>query len=199
MEQEVQAGECLAVDGKTVIDLQAETNRGGRPIATEALDPSIRPPSNFNARTDPFEVNGGEGSGLNPGGDLNSAYWLMRYLPERGPGEAAVSPLAREHMPVGGPPPQPDGPADGQPGGDDAGITEDAADGNAADATQDFPDGSAEEPGGGGGCSAGRRGTPVPVLLWALAAAVSVLSGRRTRLAQPREPGTGRRDHAAGP
>ncbi len=99
-EAELAAGQCLAVDGQTVLTLQKETNRGDHPIATEPLDPSIRPPSNFNARSDPFEVNGGGGAGLNPGGDLHAAYWMLRFLPERPAGVAALSPRAREHRAV---------------------------------------------------------------------------------------------------
>jgi len=96
---------CLAIDGKTTLTIQDEPNRGGWPVATEALDPSIRPPSNFDARTDPFEVNGGGGNGLNPGGDLHAAYWLLRYLPVQVAGTAARSQFARTHMPAGGWPP----------------------------------------------------------------------------------------------
>jgi hypothetical protein len=99
-EAELAKRECVAVDGKTVIKVSKDRNRGDWPIAEEPLDPSIRPPSNFDARTDPFEVNGGGGRGLNPGGDLHAAYWLLRWLPERGAGETARSPNARAHRPV---------------------------------------------------------------------------------------------------
>lgn len=98
--EELEKKECIAIDGKTVLELQNETNRGGWPIAKEALDPSIRPPSNFDARSDPFVVNGGGGRAINPGGDLHAAYWLLRWLPERAEGEVARSPNARVHRPV---------------------------------------------------------------------------------------------------
>jgi MYXO-CTERM domain-containing protein len=97
-DDELAAGSCLAIDGKTEITLESMSSWGDHPVADEALDPSIRPPSNFDARSNPFQVNGGGGSGLNPGGDLISAYWLLRYLPVRESGAAAQSPNARDHI-----------------------------------------------------------------------------------------------------
>jgi MYXO-CTERM domain-containing protein len=98
---EITAGECLAVDGQTLITLDG-TNSGGGWMATEALHPSIRPPSNFDARSNPFDVNGGGGMRLNPGGDLQAAYWIARYMQASSAGQTNLSPNAREHMPVGG-------------------------------------------------------------------------------------------------
>ncbi len=98
---ETAAGECLAIDGDTILTLTAQDD-GGTWMASEALDPSIRPPSNFNARSNPFRVNGGGGMRLNPGGDLLAAYWMGRYLEASEPGASNVSPFARSHMPVGG-------------------------------------------------------------------------------------------------
>jgi hypothetical protein len=114
-EDEIAAKECLAVDGQTV--LQLSKTDGDDIMATEALHPSIRPPSNFDARSNPFEVNGGGGMRLNPGGDLLCAYWLGRYFSANAPGETNVSPFAQQHMPVGGwpevvPEPIPDAAAD---------------------------------------------------------------------------------------
>jgi len=106
-EEEIAAGECLAVDGETVLTLEGEDDDGDA-MATEALDPSIRPPSNFNARSNPFQVNGGGGLRLNPGGDLMASYWLVRALEARTDGEVNISPNAREHMPVGGWPDNPE-------------------------------------------------------------------------------------------
>ncbi len=103
-EDELAAGTCLAVDGETQLTLASMTSWGNDPVATEALDPSIRPTSNFNARSNPFQVNGGGGGGLMPGGDLLAAYWLLRYLPARSEGEAARSPNARDHIWLGDPP-----------------------------------------------------------------------------------------------
>lgn len=107
-EDELAAGECLAVDGVTTITLDGQ-NDGGSWMATEALHPSIRPPSNFDARSNPFEVNGGGGMRLNPGGDLQTAYWMSRYMSASAPGEANLSPHARDHGPVG------DWPVESQP------------------------------------------------------------------------------------
>ena len=105
---ELAAKSCLAVDGKTTLTLQDDTNRGKWPVATEALDPSIRPPSSFDARSDPFEVNGGGGNDINHGGDINSAYWMLRWLPVQAAGSYALSPNARKHMPIGGVPVMPE-------------------------------------------------------------------------------------------
>ena len=106
-ETELAAGTCTAIDGKTIITI-AGRDRNGTPLATEALDPSIRPNSNFNARSNPFSVNGwGSSMMLNPGGDLLASYWMGRYF-ELGAG-GNRSPNALVHMPVGGTPePMPD-------------------------------------------------------------------------------------------
>jgi hypothetical protein len=98
-EDELDQGECLAVDGSTVITVAGQPDDGGW-MATEALHPSIRPPSNFDARSNPFRVNGGGGFRLNPGGDLLAAYWLGRYMQAESPGGTNRSPNAREHGPV---------------------------------------------------------------------------------------------------
>jgi len=98
---EIAAGECLAVDGQTVLTLEG-TSSGGSWMATEALHPGIRPPSDFDARSNPFDVNGGGGLRLNPGGDLQAAYWIGRYMQANSAGQTNLSPNAREHMPVGG-------------------------------------------------------------------------------------------------
>ncbi|MBW2526790.1 MAG: hypothetical protein JRI23_21585 [Deltaproteobacteria bacterium] len=99
-DEELAAGQCLAVDGSTTITIRGQTE-GGTWMATEALHPSIRPPSDFNARSNPFEVNGGGGMRLNPGGDLLAAYWIGRYMRAGSPGETNRSPQARDHRPVG--------------------------------------------------------------------------------------------------
>jgi hypothetical protein len=99
---ELAAGSCVALDGKTVITLQDGTDQDGNHKATEALDPSIRPTSNYDSRSDPFDLNSGAWSNLNPGGDYLAAYWLLRWLDKKPAGQANVSPRARPHMPVGG-------------------------------------------------------------------------------------------------
>ena len=101
-ETELAAGSCLAVDGTTTLTLAGQ-NKEGTWMATEALDPSIRPTSNFDARSNPFSVNGGGNPlSLNPGGDLLAAYWISRYMQASPAGSANRSPFAREHIPVGG-------------------------------------------------------------------------------------------------
>ncbi|MBN2497358.1 MAG: hypothetical protein JXR96_22395 [Deltaproteobacteria bacterium] len=109
--QELEARECLAIDGQTVLHLVGIGERDGE-MASEALHPRIRPPSNFNARSNPFAVNGGGGRRLNPGGDLLAAWWMGRSFESAASGATRISPQARDHMPVGG---WPDGglPSDG--------------------------------------------------------------------------------------
>ncbi len=121
-DSEVAQGECLAVDGKTGIRLAGKSPDGDW-LAEEALDPAIRPRSDFNARSNPFRVNGGgDGRRLNPGGDLLAAYWIARALDALPEGQANLSPFARTHLPVGGvtggeegPEAGPDAPAEGPP------------------------------------------------------------------------------------
>ncbi len=99
--QEIAAGKCIAIDGVTelIIENQDDT---GLLMATEALHPSIRPPSNFDSRSNPFQANGGGGLRLNPGGDLLATYWWGRYMSASAAGESNTSPFARDHIPLGG-------------------------------------------------------------------------------------------------
>lgn len=117
-EAEITARQCIAIDGTTVLNLVGEGERGGW-MADEALHPSIRPPSNFDSRSNPFAVNGGGGMRLNPGGDLLASYWIGRYMQAKPVGQANVSPNARQHMPIGGWPA--DGGTDGGSDPDDGG------------------------------------------------------------------------------
>jgi|LSQX01.1.fsa_nt_gb hypothetical protein len=109
-DDEIAALQCLAIDGETILNIQ---HVGGKPskgwgdyyVALTALDPAIRPTSTFDARSNPFKVNTTDGSdlsgpsmSLNPGGDLNTAYWLLRWMPN--PGTGMYSHLARNHMPL---------------------------------------------------------------------------------------------------
>jgi len=124
---EIEAKQCIAIDGVTVLNINyCENEAEGKCMATEALDPSIRPPSNFDARSNPFNVNGGGGNLLNPGGDLIAAYWLARYMTANQEGTANVSPNVSNHMPVGGWPDNPDGDSEDESDGD----TEGSADGD---------------------------------------------------------------------
>jgi len=97
---ELQARECLAVDGTTVLHLVDGPN--GELVSDVALHPAIRPPSNYDSRSNPFAVNGGGGNLLNPGGDLLAAYWVGRFMEASAAGQSNRSPHAREHMPIGG-------------------------------------------------------------------------------------------------
>ncbi|MBM4371501.1 MAG: hypothetical protein FJ098_07590 [Deltaproteobacteria bacterium] len=174
---ELAAKQCLAVDGTTILHIEGEDDDGD-PMATEALDPSIRPPSNFNARSNPFAVNGGGGLRLNPGGDLLASYWILRALEATAPGETHRSPNARLHMPLGGWPETPPEPAP------DAA----APDASVPDATSDTPlppdmgdgaGGGDRAPPGGRGCGTG-GGPQAPLLLLLLAGWVA-----RRRLRAP--------------
>ena len=88
---ELAAGACIAIDGTTQITL-IEPNRNE---ARDPLPKRLRPPSNFEWRSDPRSVNGGGGIRLNPGGDFRSAYWLGRILLDASSGTANISPVAR--------------------------------------------------------------------------------------------------------
>ncbi len=99
-EEEIEAGSCLAIDGETTLELSPAPGRGGHVVALAPLPPRIRPASNFDARSDPFRVNGGDGGQrMMPGGDLLAAYWLLRYLEPLAPGDAAGSPFVRAREP----------------------------------------------------------------------------------------------------
>jgi len=189
-EAELAARTCTAIDGATTLELE-EAKMGKALWSKVALDPRIRPPSDFNARSNPFDVNGGGGTLLNPGGDLLAAYWLARALPQREAGQVNRSPFAREHMPVGGvvepgpepvePGPEPVEPvAEPMPDGIDA-PTPDVADATVSDVpatdtpATDTPAtdvGADTNGGGGGGCTLGRRGSPGS---WALLLALGAL------------------------
>jgi len=165
-EDELAAGECLAVDGETVLTIEGK-NQNGDWMATEALHPSIRPPSNFDARSNPFEVNGGqfgEVVRLNPGPDLLAAYWIARYQDANEPDEVNVSPLTRGHMPVGG---WPETPEDAGGHSDEGGKTDKGADvesgGGDEGLAPDNGDGATMQ--GGGGCLSGRSSVQWPAFV----------------------------------
>lgn len=201
-DDEIAAGVCTAIDGVTQIVLAGKDDQG-RPLATEALDPSIRPNSDFNARSNPFRPNGGGSPTLLcPGGDLLAAYWMARYFQAGAGGGANLSPWARDHMPVGGPvqpEPMPDtagdeGPAPDAIAPDDVPIQVDpgafdpgtvdaitADEGSTPDAAP--RDAIATDPGvratSGNGCTAGgTAGTTAPLLVLAM---LGMLGARRAR------------------
>lgn len=91
---ELAAGTCTAIDGTTQITLVAP-NRGE---SRDPLPKRLRPPSNFEWRSDPRTVNGGGGPRLDPGGDFRCAYWMGRVLRAADHGAANVSPFARPRV-----------------------------------------------------------------------------------------------------
>jgi hypothetical protein len=76
---ELAAGACIGLDG-TLIEIAPVPGRGGAIVAVRPVPRGIRPPSNFEWRSNPYSVNGGGGDRLNPGGDFRGAYWLGRFL-----------------------------------------------------------------------------------------------------------------------
>jgi hypothetical protein len=195
-EAELASGSCLALDGTTTLTLNPKLNRSDSPIALAPLRPGIRSPSNFDARSDPFEVNGGDesGLGLNPGGDLNAAYWMLRWAPERAAGTILTSPNARPWPPEPDPVPVDEAPASdiGSPEADSGGTgSGDVATGDTdgSDLGSGVSDlgtptaASADD----GGCSTGRSGAGAWTsgLLLALFALVwRSAGGRRAKAAR---------------
>jgi hypothetical protein len=153
---------------------------GDNPVANEALDPSIRPPSNFDARSNPFKVNGGGGQGLNPGGDLLSAYWLLRYLPVREAGSAAQSPLARNHIWLGDPPFSPEPRVEPSAETDTNDVAEHFTGSEMSDETitADATAGP-QKKSSSKGCSAGPSGSVFPTFLLLLLVALALTATRR--------------------
>lgn len=100
-EAEIATGACVAIDGSTPIELYGSFDADGNfvpgssrnedLVATSAIPRSLRSPSNFEWRSDPYRVNGGGGDRLNPGGDLRAAYWSGRVWASGG----ALSPRAQ--------------------------------------------------------------------------------------------------------
>jgi hypothetical protein len=79
-EAEIDALECTAVDGSTIV-LSGYVGRGDTLVADAPLPMSIRPPSNYHWRSDPYRVNGeADGSQLLPGVDFRLAYWMGRWV-----------------------------------------------------------------------------------------------------------------------
>jgi hypothetical protein len=165
---EIAAGSCTAIDGTTTIALATDRGRGGSVVAAEPLPMRLRPPSNFEWRSDPHSVNGGGGNRLNPGGDFHAAYWMGRFLVEANTGYENVSPIAR---PAFAWTPAMDGGVARRDGGP-------LADGGAVDGGTG---------GGGDGCGCSAAGAPrsraIPLTL-VLALLVSFGLGRRERRAR---------------
>lgn len=86
---EIEQGECIAVDGQTILTL-AGIHLGdtfvpylGHLDTLQSVEPvpwHVRPGSNYNWRRSPYKVNDEARDRLNPGGDFHAVYWLGRYL-----------------------------------------------------------------------------------------------------------------------
>ncbi len=107
---EIKKGECLAIDGKTVIKLAADGGHGGGVEAEDIVPMSVRPDSDFMWRSDPHDVNGNGNTLMSPGGDFMAAYWLARGA-DLGGAETNASPSLR-------PPLAAPAPASGEPAAD---------------------------------------------------------------------------------
>jgi MYXO-CTERM domain-containing protein len=147
---EIAAGSCTAVDGST-IELSDEEGWKGRLVAIDPVPRKIRPPDNYEWRSDPHRVNGGGGDRLNPGGGFWAAYWMGRLLEASDDGMDNISSYARE--PVGYVAPELDG---GVPdaGSEDAGDSGAGGTDGGADAAADagpVDGGAATDAGGGEG------------------------------------------------
>lgn len=79
-EQELAAGSCAAVDGTTVVTPLGEVGWNDKLVAEQPLPMSIRPPSNYYWRSNPYAINGGgDGTRLLPAVDFRFAYWMARW------------------------------------------------------------------------------------------------------------------------
>ncbi len=98
--EEIAQGECLAVDGETVLTLAGNwvlgtfyPSLGHNDVlqATEPLPRELWPPSHFAWHRSPYRVNDDYNNRLNPGGDFHAVYWLGRYLVRSNDPRANVS------------------------------------------------------------------------------------------------------------
>ncbi len=96
---ETAAGVCTAIDASTIV-LAPVLGRSDALVAVDPVPKSIRPPSNFEWRSNPYAVNGGGGDRLNPGGDFRGAYWLGRFLRRGTDGLVNLAPGARGRSPA---------------------------------------------------------------------------------------------------
>lgn len=83
---EITAGACIAIDGSPIL-LAPVLGDDDAVVAVDPLTKRIRPPSNFEWRSNPYAVNGGGSNRLNPGGDFRAAYWMGRSLRRNRHGE----------------------------------------------------------------------------------------------------------------
>jgi hypothetical protein len=77
---EIASGECTLNDG-TKVKVLGNVGRNGDLITEKPIPQSVRPPSNYHWRSNPYCPNGGgNGSCLLPGVDLRFAYWFGRFV-----------------------------------------------------------------------------------------------------------------------
>ncbi len=80
-QQEIDSGDCVAIDGQTALTVLGEVGRNGDLIVAEPLPMRLRGPSNFYWRSNPYSPNGGsDGPGMFAGPDFRLGYWMGRWV-----------------------------------------------------------------------------------------------------------------------
>ena len=92
-QQEIEGDTCIDIEGNPM-PLEWWNERYGWQ-AVSPVPKRLRPPSNFEWRSSPYDFNGGGGDRLNPGGDFRGAYWMGRYLQRSDGAFINLSPRAR--------------------------------------------------------------------------------------------------------
>jgi hypothetical protein len=77
---ELSAFLCTAVDGTTTFVINPVNDRGDHPQSLTPVPFELRPPSNYDWRSNPFRVNGGSPGIMISGVDFRFAYWLGRWV-----------------------------------------------------------------------------------------------------------------------
>lgn len=79
---EIESGDCVGVDGVTAITVLDSTGWNDAVVAAEPIPWSIRPPSNYHWRSNPYQVNRGNpaGDGVLSAVDFRFVYWMARWL-----------------------------------------------------------------------------------------------------------------------
>ena len=78
-ETEIESGDCIGIDG-TPIKVLGYVGRNDDLVAEAPLPMRIRPASNYYWRSNPYSVNGTDGSGLYAANDFRFCYWLARWV-----------------------------------------------------------------------------------------------------------------------
>ncbi len=80
-QQEIDSGDCVAIDGQTELTVLGEVGRNGDLIVAEPLPMRLRGPSNFYWRSNPYKPNdGSDGPGMFAGPDFRLGYWMGRWV-----------------------------------------------------------------------------------------------------------------------